>query len=105
MDDFWPRLEKALGEEIEPVSEFHTWYRGAEAQLPWLEGRRYELIPIAEPLEPIKCVSENGTLRIMLPMSRRHTWNDLVSVEFREKMKIVEVLSPPVTVIYQTFSL
>jgi hypothetical protein len=56
MGSVWPCLRQAIGEEIEPIEEYHAWHRNAEAQLPWEEGKRYELIPNAEPPEPTECV-------------------------------------------------
>jgi hypothetical protein len=34
MNDFWPRLQKALGEGIEPAEEYIAWHRRAVAELP-----------------------------------------------------------------------
>jgi hypothetical protein len=87
-----------------------------EAELPWVEGRRYELIPRDPPPDPAECISEDRTLRVQLPMSRRGAWGDLISRAFGEKMKIIEaidnnavrvavVIPPLVPVVFQEFSL
>jgi hypothetical protein len=42
MKSFWPRLQKALKEDIEPVEEYQAWRGGDPAGPPWEEGKRYE---------------------------------------------------------------
>jgi hypothetical protein len=41
VNDFWSRLQKALGEEIEPAEDYIAWYRGAPAASTL--GRRKEI--------------------------------------------------------------
>jgi hypothetical protein len=76
VDDFWPGFQKTLGEEIGPPEEYMAWSQGAAAQLPWIEGQRYERFSVATPPDPTTCVSTDRALRVVLPPKRRHAWED-----------------------------